>query len=295
MKKKNTPRTIPFVPDELTSIWNIAGEIPQEKLVSEQETEKALKNIWDSVDNSQVKSNKYPLKYLVAAVTLVGALVGFFNFFTLQKFSAPGETSSIILPDGSEIILNSNTSIEYNLLFGITNRNIKLNGHAHFDVQSNKNIPFIIESSSLTTTVIGTIFEIEDWKDSFDIVPKVLVHEGIVKVNNELNSTTLRQNDGIIFSNGDFKSTDILDSDYSQYFDWNDKRAHFKNITLQALFERLSLQFDTTIEVQGNYINNEKVSGSYRFGVSVEEILLDISTMKNLNFKRTNNGFIILK
>jgi hypothetical protein len=74
---------------------------------------------------------------------------------------------------------------------------------------------------------------------------------------------------------------------------WEEERVNFKNISLKNLFKRLSLQFDTTIEISTHIDEEERVSGSYRFDTSIEEILIDVAMVKNFSFKKTNNGYII--
>jgi ferric-dicitrate binding protein FerR (iron transport regulator) len=294
MKKdtQNNNAPITSLPDDLHSVWELTGKLKKDRIVSEQETEQALQNIWASVDEAPQQQRSFTMHYLVAAVTLIAATVGFLNFFTIQKTSLPGEISVIELRDGSTITLTGNSSIEYSPLFGFTNRNIELDGHAYFDVESNYQLPFIIESPSLITEVLGTIFEIEDWGNAIHTTPSVLVHEGIVEVSNDLTTVTLTEKEEVELIN-EVLVENSSDLNTDQFRNWNEARVNFKNVPLDLFLERLSLQFGTSIQIDNSINTKDAVSGSYRFDTSLEEILIDVSTIKNFSFQRTINGFVI--
>ena len=289
-KDKNTCKTFP---KDLKSIWSLAGELNKKTVVTEYDTELALKQIWSSVDTTDERKKPSTIRYLVAAVTIIAAMVGFLNFFTIQKNSLSGEISIIELRDGSKITLMGNSSIEYPFLFGITNRDIKLKGHAHFDVVADDRLPFVVTSHSFETKVLGTIFEIEDWKSTAFTTPNVFVYEGVVEVQDKINALVLHEGDGVSLDNEDQK---IINADryYKNHtINWNTKRVNFKNIPLNNLFERLSLQYNSKIAISDGIDAEQIVSGSYRFNISLEEILIDIVTVKNLSFEKIHNGYII--
>ncbi len=292
-KNKNTNAPITSLSDDLRSIWDLSKDAKPATVVTEQETEQSLQDIWGKVDRVEKPKMLFKPYYAVAAITFIAALVGFLNYFTIEKVSSPGQTTEISLRDGSIIFLTGNSTIQYSLLFGITNRDIELNGQALFEVASDENQPFTITSPNFTTTVLGTVFEIEDWDGAILTTPNVRVHEGIVEVKNESSSITLYQNEGV-----NVVENSIIEEDYSatkkqQLINWDDSRVSFYNIPLNQLFERLSLQFGVDIQFEEGIQSTESVSGSYRFDTSLEEIILDVATIKNLSYQKTNNGFII--
>ncbi len=292
-KNKNTNAPITSLSDDLRSIWDLSKDAKPATVVTEQETEQSLQDIWGKVDRVEKPKMLFKPYYAVAAITFIAALVGFLNYFTIEKVSSPGQTTEISLRDGSTILLTGNSTIQYSLLFGITNRDIELNGQALFEVASDENQPFTITSPNFTTTVLGTVFEIEDWDGAILTTPNVRVHEGIVEVKNESSSITLYQNEGV-----NVVENSIIEEDYSatkkqQLINWDDSRVSFYNIPLNQLFERLSLQFGVDIQFEEGIQSTESVSGSYRFDTSLEEIILDVATIKNLSYQKTNNGFII--
>ena len=150
-----------------------------------------------------------------------------------------------------------------------------------------------MSSPSLETQVLGTIFEIEDWEDNESSKSSVLVHEGIVEVKNEIEGIVLYEGDEVTLIENELSKTHSDNHNKNHMVNWEEERVNFKNISLKNLFERLSLQFDTSIEISTHIDEQERVSGSYRFDTSIEEILIDVAMVKNFSFKKTNNGYII--
>lgn len=83
-----------------------------------------------------------------------------------------------MLPDGTTVTLNKNSSIAYAGKFEGKTRNVKLTGEAFFDVTPNKQKPFVIDAGNSSVTVVGTSFNVKNRKD----ITEVIVESGIVEV-----------------------------------------------------------------------------------------------------------------
>lgn len=72
-----------------------------------------------------------------------------------------GQSSLCELPDGSKVLLNSMSMLQYSRSeFRKNKRKIHLQGQAYFEVQHDEQRPFCVETDSINVTVIGTTFEI---------------------------------------------------------------------------------------------------------------------------------------
>jgi transmembrane sensor len=82
-------------------------------------------------------------------------------------FIPPGNDYwQLSFPDRSRARLDPNTSLSYYIKATgdtIQKRVIAMNGHAFFEVASNKNVPFYIETTRGETTVLGTQFDLKDY------------------------------------------------------------------------------------------------------------------------------------
>jgi len=66
------------------------------------------------------------------------------------------------LPDSSKVELGSNSDISFNSPFINNKRDIFLNGQAAFTVRKDNARPFVVHSKDIATTVLGTVFSVND-------------------------------------------------------------------------------------------------------------------------------------
>lgn len=69
------------------------------------------------------------------------------------------QTQAVALPDGSVVLLNQNSEIEYQKDFG--DRQVTLHGEAFFKVQKAE-VPFVVSTSNGKVTVLGTSFNVQE-------------------------------------------------------------------------------------------------------------------------------------
>lgn len=117
---------------------------------------------------------KRKLRWLLLPALAVIALLAFWlpgrnsNEQALARQSAPqtgistknGSHSKIQLPDGSEVWLNAGSNIHYDKSFGVTTREVYLDGEAFFDVVRNPEKPFLVHTNSMNLRVLGTRFNV---------------------------------------------------------------------------------------------------------------------------------------
>lgn len=138
----------------------------------------------------------FPRIYLRRAASIAAsiAVIAFlsicsYNYFTtisaeeqifVEQFADYGEIKSFILPDGTQVTLNSRSQIVYPAKFTRDERNVELRGEAYFQVTGNDKMPFIIHTDKFNVKVIGTEFNIKAYED--DILQSVNVEKGKVQV-----------------------------------------------------------------------------------------------------------------
>jgi len=76
----------------------------------------------------------------------------------IKKVNTSSENLPVTLPDGSEVNLFPQSSIEYPEVPGSIRREVYLTGDAFFEVQKSKTKPFFVYSGKVVTKVLGTSF-----------------------------------------------------------------------------------------------------------------------------------------
>jgi ferric-dicitrate binding protein FerR (iron transport regulator) len=91
-----------------------------------------------------------------------------------------GTIRKITLEDGSVVSLEPGSELRYSPETFTSNREIYLMGEAFFEVVKDKEHPFLVYTTGLTTKVLGTSFRVKAYKDEKEIV--VAVTTGKVSV-----------------------------------------------------------------------------------------------------------------
>ena len=132
-------------------------------------------------------------KYAVAIL-----LFGFISYFSYQKgesslrnalaeieVEAPaGSQTRLHLPDGTTVLLNSDSRITYAQDFGVNSREVTLQGEGYFEVAHNQKIPFYVKTEDVQVRVWGTKFNFRDYPEDGEVVVSLI--EGKVALKNKI-------------------------------------------------------------------------------------------------------------
>jgi transmembrane sensor len=97
-----------------------------------------------------------------------------------KKVTNRAESKFLLLEDSTQVWLNAASSLEYPDQFSAGKREVNLSGEAYFDVKHAEKIPFIIHTGNVSTTVLGTAFNIKAYPGQKNIT--ISVTRGKVKV-----------------------------------------------------------------------------------------------------------------
>ncbi|MEP1033814.1 FecR domain-containing protein [Ekhidna sp.] len=143
---------------------------------------KTKEDIWNNIDEEISKEKKASIP-LWTYISIAASLLLIATFVFLLNDTRPptiistntlvAESKSIDLPDGSQVILNANSSISYNEEW---NREVNLDGEAFFEVVEGGK--FLVKTSIGSVEVLGTSFNVFSRDSIFEVACKT----GKVKV-----------------------------------------------------------------------------------------------------------------
>ncbi len=295
---------------EMLGIWNKSGMLHREATANEitdEETEDALSALHNKL-NFDSQQNEEPttsagssskiagrLTYFLAAAAV--ALIAFGAWlYTPVTITVPaGQTLAMELRDGSMLTANSGTTFEYSRLFGITNRNISIDGEAFFEVRSS-DVPFIANANGSVTEVLGTSFNIRSWSTDPDRETRLNVASGRVKFYPQSfpeSAVELTEGHSSRISDVIKKPADPVRAPLSYAIAWRDNNLAFSVQPLSVIFDELERKYDVTIEWSEPEIAQTTLSTFYTQPDNVESVLADICTVKGLTFSQTSTGYRI--
>ncbi len=107
-----------------------------------------------------------------------------------EVVSHPGVRTRLVLPDGTQVALNSNSRLKYGAAFNHGNREIELEGEAYFEVAKDAEHPFIVHTAAITVKVLGTAFTVRDYP--LDRTVEATLLKGSIEVSRPNNPNTPR-------------------------------------------------------------------------------------------------------
>ncbi len=209
------------------------------------------------------------------------------SYHTLQN-----EVLDIVLPDGSEVWLNENSSLELSNSFGKQQRKVKLKGEAYFEVARNEEKAFKVFAGRTTTKVVGTSFYLKSY-DKEKVL--LIVNSGKVKFYKHF-----RPQKGIVFSAGDkgeyFDATNEIIKEKNNnvnYLSWKTGILTFSDTPLSEVCSILTNHF--RVPVKSNLEDSDfSITGTFK-NENLEDILATISLTLDIRISDTENGIVIVK
>lgn len=229
----------------------------------------ASKESWGSIQNQLLlatqrklqKSTRYLqfVKYaavLVFAVfvaaagiklTGIGTVPGQLHYSVVKADA--GQIANVVLPDQTEVWLNSGSHIRYNNEFASSNREIELVGEAYFSVTKNKNLPLVVSGSPVQVKVLGTKFNVSAYPE--DNYFNVILEEGKVVLNSDRYKNfakELHPNELAVF-NKKTKTLSVKKVNVEHYTSWKDGMINIHNLPLEEVVVKLSKRYNQQFKV----------------------------------------------
>lgn len=216
-------------------------------------TWKGKEDSWKSFKEKTATLSKEPTakvrklnpRWMIAVAAIAILLVGYFTFFqdSTQVFSTPvASQQTFTLPDGSEVILNALSYIEFDQKKFLTDRKLALDGEAFFKVK--KGSKFLVETQNGSVQVMGTSFNVFSRKNKLDVA----CHTGLVGVffDDPSKIELLTPTNRIIAKNGKITSNIVMDKS-EKTPRWSTGESRFTAAELVEVIAELERQFGVKI------------------------------------------------
>ena len=250
------------------------------------------------------KKNAGP--YRVAAILVATLAVAFLIYryqrppaqaVTVLKATAPGQKATFTLPDGTHIKLNSGSRLTYPQPFEGTVRALNLEGEAYFEVARDVRRPMVVRSGGITTTVLGTAFNIKAYPA--DSAVQVAVASGEVAV-----ATTTGDVDGgapqayrlvantVATYTASDKQLRTGARDVSGLVAWKDGVLRFEGENLVAVAAALERWYGVKVTLENPQIGRCRITAEFR-GESLQDVLKVLKVTIGTGYALTPEGAVI--
>jgi ferric-dicitrate binding protein FerR (iron transport regulator) len=194
------------------------------------------------------------------------------NADRLYTFSG---TRYVKLPDGSKVLLNEGSVLGYHTSFGQHVREVTLTGEAYFDVQPDATKQFIVRSGKVTTSVLGTAFNVKAYPHDGNITVTVTrgkVHVGVDKKE----FGTIGSNEQIAVNT----HTDVhvkLAVNANDATAWEKDFLIFDNLSLSEAAGLIGRRYNVKVTLANDNLKRCRITATFLYNADLEKVLTAVS------------------
>ena len=266
------------------------------------------RELWDriskAIDEVESKASIRKLKLYswslrAAAVLVIGLFISTFFFYQRytsesqivvnQRIMVPnGARSSLTLPDGSLVWLNSGSSLKYSGNFS-KNRVVELEGEAYFNVEKS-DVPFEVHVPYGKVTVTGTAFNVKAFSAGIEF--ETTVEEGTVIVSSPSckSAASLKAGQQAKLGSAGWELTRV---DTELYTSWKDGKIIFRNEYLPSVAKRLERWYNVKIQLDDDpRLNKINYTGTLEME-SFSEVMELLCVTASINYTYNDKTRVI--
>ncbi len=229
----------------------------------------------------------------------------------------------MVLPDDTQVWLNSESKLQYKDTFNDSIREVHLDGEGFFDVKKDSKRPFIVHTSGIDIKVLGTAFNVKAHSEE-PTVEATLIH-GLIEVVNQKElkapKILLYPYEKLVFNRNEKAGRDITVSEPSRSINkigqltpaisinslpkniadtaiietsWVYDKLIFEGDTFQELVVKMERWFNVKIEFRNDRIASYRLKGVFE-NETIEQALGELQLIAKFSYSIKDNVVIIDK
>jgi ferric-dicitrate binding protein FerR (iron transport regulator) len=208
-----------------------------------------------------------------------------------KKATNRAESKFLLLDDSTQVWLNSASSLEYPDQFNASKREVNLSGEAYFDVKHAEKIPFIIHTGNVSTTVLGTAFNIKAYPGQKTIT--ISVSRGKVKVTRPDGwETTLIKGQQLKLEDAGKKGIE-KNVAAEEIAAWQKGSLVYDDETMEDVVADLQRVYNVDIRILREPIKKLSIGTTFKREIGVAQALQVLCKLTDTEFKLTDGVYII--
>ena len=204
-----------------------------------------------------------------------------------EHTTPPGIKSFLTLSDGSNVTLNSGSTIRYVRGFDTDKREVFLDGEAFFDVFKDEQRPFVVRNADVSVTALGTSFNVKAYEEERLDISLVSGKVGVNFKVEEAEYVLLEKGEGLHIEplNGTWNKA-LFNED--EVLGWTKKMIIFNKTPVSEAIRILENWYGITIQFQNNPSPGLLLSGRFE-NETLRNVLEGLSYTTKLEFEIEND------
>ena len=216
-----------------------------------------------------------------------------------------GEHSSVNLPDGTAVILNTNSLIRVNYT-GAERYIVLSRGEAHFTVAEDTNRPLTVRAGNRFIRAVGTAFNVEIGKHN---IVEIIVTEGKVVIVEQTASgkkgiaagvikmaqdaPVISEGEAAVLDSTDAQVRKIAPEEVAVDLSWREGNLIFQGETLEEAIDEISRYTSVEFEILDDRIRAVRVAGLFKAG-DINGLLLTLQENFQIPSQRVGTERVLL-
>ncbi|KAA2240183.1 DUF4974 domain-containing protein [Chitinophaga agrisoli] len=200
-----------------------------------------------------------------------------------------GKDYKIELSDGSEVWLNSATTLKFPFTFAGASREISISGEAYIKVSHNESKPFLVHLPNSTIQVLGTEFNINTYTDG---VERVALVKGAVKVQGNGKHSALKPGFESVIAAGDIQVRPFY---ADEVLSWRQGIYYFDNTTLGEVCKVIPRWFGVEVVIDDPKISQKRFTGLIDRNKPMEKSLELLKAFNDIQYSFDKQGVLHIR
>lgn len=205
--------------------------------------------------------------------------------------------NTVILSDGTKVVLNAATTFKYPTSFNGKNRQVYLDGEAYFEVTKNEEKPFVVKLNKQDITVLGTTFNVQAYENESYSVVTLLSGRIMLEAFNEFSESTGRmfmKPNQCALADNESGSISLSEVNASLTNAWINGEYKFKDEPLSSIVKRLENYYDVRIHLDDPRLEQIRYTGTFSLDQDILDVFRIIDYEKQFVFKRIKKDIFII-
>lgn len=195
----------------------------------------------------------------------------------------------LVLPDGTKVWLNAESSIKYPSSFTTDERKVEVTGETYFEVAKDASKPFIVSVHGINVQAFGTAFNINAYTN--EVALKTTLIEGSIKVSNNNKQQILKANEQVNIDGDDWKMLKNVET--GSITAWTNNKFKLKNNSIEEVMHMVERWYDAKI-IYANKVNFH-FNGVIDRDLPVSELLKLLEETGHVHFTINDNTITVRK
>lgn len=190
----------------------------------------------------------------------------------VECFVPDGEVRTIILPDRSQVTINSGSSLFYPAEFKGKIRDIYLSGEAKFSVSPDKEKPFIVKTGDMSVEALGTVFNVSSYPDGEKTTASLFNGKIRVDIKSSRESFILDPDEQVVYDRKTGQS-ERKQARMDYVLAWEKGQMIFQSASLYSVLKEIERHYQVTVCLNSKDLSDERLTVKFVHDEGIEDVL----------------------